>query len=56
VSENSHERVMNDLIKKVQQHEKTISQLVEIVGATNYRLSELDSKQKNVNQPVFSTS
>lgn len=34
----------NELAKKLRQHEETITQLVEIVAATNQRLAELDQK------------
>ncbi|MBY7144114.1 hypothetical protein KFZ56_13865 [Virgibacillus sp. NKC19-3] len=36
------ERVaFNDLVKKVQQHEDTITQLVKIVAATNRRITDI---------------
>lgn len=35
-----------ELVRKVRQHEETISQLVEIIAVTNRRLSELDGKLK----------
>lgn len=34
------------LVKKVQQHEDTITQLIEIIAATNCQLFELMNKQK----------
>ena len=34
-----------DLTKKINQHEKTISQLVEIIALTNRRLTELAKSQ-----------
>lgn len=47
MSENKYD----DLVRKLQQHEETITQLVEIIATTNRRLSELDRKyndQKHV--------
>lgn len=41
VSENKYD----ELVRKVQQHEETITQLVEIIAATNRRVSELDRMQ-----------
>ncbi|MGP4105568.1 hypothetical protein [Virgibacillus sp. L01] len=35
----------DELLRRVQQHEETITQLVEIIAVTNRRLSELDRKQ-----------
>lgn len=46
VADQAHDAAMSKLISKVQQHEKTIAQLVEIIGATNCRISELSLKQK----------
>ncbi|MFD1038874.1 hypothetical protein ACFQ3N_10805 [Virgibacillus byunsanensis] len=37
----------NDLVLKVQQHEETITQLVEIIAVTNRRLSELYAQEHN---------
>ncbi|GAA0589743.1 hypothetical protein GCM10009001_02070 [Virgibacillus siamensis] len=34
----------NELAKRLRQHEETITQLVEIVAATNHKLAELDKK------------
>ncbi|WP_171046255.1 hypothetical protein [Lentibacillus cibarius] len=38
------ERKYDELVRKVQQHEQTIAQLVTIIAATNRRLDELDEK------------
>lgn len=35
------------LVAKVEQHEKVITQLVEIIGTTNQMISELASKEIN---------
>ena len=48
--------VINDLVKQVEQHENTITQLVEIIGATNCRISELARKQKENDKTFLSTS
>lgn len=48
--------VINDLAQQVQQHENTITQLVEIIGATNRRISELAEKQKEKTKTFLSTS
>ncbi|UJL45333.1 hypothetical protein KFZ58_13055 [Virgibacillus sp. NKC19-16] len=37
----------NELIKKVQQHEDTITQLVKIVAATNRRITDTADKHKS---------
>ncbi|WP_164668092.1 hypothetical protein [Virgibacillus doumboii] len=34
----------DELVRRIQQHEETITQLVEIIATTNRRLSELDRK------------
>lgn len=44
------EAVMNKLINKVQQHEKTIAQLVEMIGATNCRISEMALENQEEDQ------
>ncbi|GAA0446640.1 hypothetical protein GCM10008983_25640 [Lentibacillus halophilus] len=36
----------DELARKVEQHEQTIAQLLEIIASTNARLAELDRKQK----------
>ncbi|WP_373893375.1 hypothetical protein ACUL41_05765 [Virgibacillus natechei] len=36
----------NELVKKVQQHEDTITQLVKIVAATNRRITDTDDKNR----------
>jgi hypothetical protein len=45
MADKKHDVLLEELFAKVQQHEKTIAQLVEIIGATNCRISELASKQ-----------
>lgn len=35
-----------DLIEKINQHEKVIAQLVEIIAATNRQVTDIISKQK----------
>ena len=37
---------LNQLAKKVEQHEKTITQLVEIIAATNRRITDIKIKKK----------
>jgi len=37
-----------ELVKKVQQQEDTVVQLVKIIAATNHRISELQTKQENL--------
>jgi len=44
----NHSMTFEELVKKVQQQEDTVVQLVKIVAATNHRISELQSKQENV--------
>ncbi|WP_165767937.1 hypothetical protein [Virgibacillus indicus] len=39
--------ILNELKVKVQQHEHTISQLVEIIAATNRRITDVANKQRN---------
>ncbi|MEC5422850.1 hypothetical protein QGM71_04970 [Virgibacillus sp. C22-A2] len=36
----------NKLVSKVQQHEETITQLVEIIAATNRRITDLTTDKK----------
>ncbi|MFD2761220.1 hypothetical protein [Lentibacillus juripiscarius] len=36
----------DELVRKVEQHEQTIAQLVAIIASTNRQLAELDRKQK----------
>jgi len=50
------ETVITDLVKQVERHENTITQLVEIIGATNCRISELARKQKERDKTFLSTS
>jgi|GEM_PF-3190602 len=38
----------DELVKKVQQQEDTVVQLVRIVAATNHRIAELQAKQENL--------
>lgn len=38
------EMTINELATKLRQHEETITQLVEIIAATNNKLTELDKK------------
>ncbi|MBP1971157.1 putative coiled-coil protein SlyX [Virgibacillus natechei] len=40
--------VLNELTRKVQQQEKTISQLVKIIAATNRRVSDAASKKDEI--------
>lgn len=42
--------VLNELTRKVQQQEKTISQLVKIIAATNRRVSDAASKPDETQQ------
>lgn len=46
---NDHEKKINELIKKVNQHEHTIAQLVEIVSITNRKLTTLTRLQTTNN-------
>jgi len=46
---NDHEKRINELIKKVNQHEHTIAQLVEIVSVTNRKLTTLTRLQATNN-------
>lgn len=44
---NEQERArLNHLMKKINQHEETITQLVEIIAATNRRITDVSIKQK----------
>jgi len=42
----AQDMAVDQLINKVQQHEKTIAQLIEMIAAMNCRISELALKQK----------
>lgn len=42
---NGQTKTMNELIKKVNQHEQTITQLVEIIALTNRRVTDLAQLQ-----------
>ncbi|SFA88421.1 hypothetical protein SAMN04488072_10364 [Lentibacillus halodurans] len=42
MSENEYD----ELVRKMQQHEATIAQLLEMVAAVNRRLSEMEKKQE----------
>jgi len=42
-----------DLVKKVQQQEDTVVQLVKIVAATNHRISELQLKQERLEKKAI---
>ena len=42
-----------DLVKKVQQQEDTVVQLVKIVAATNHRISELQLKQESLEKKAI---
>lgn len=42
---NDQTKKVNQLIKKVNQHEQTITQLVEIIALTNRRLTDLAKLQ-----------
>ncbi|HLR52078.1 MAG TPA: hypothetical protein VK072_04305 [Candidatus Avamphibacillus sp.] len=51
---------LDELTEKVSQHEKTITQLVEIVGLTNRRLAELtqlhyEKKEDSPHHRIIST-
>lgn len=50
-----HQYDIERLKKKVEQHEKTISQLIDIIAATNRHLSELvlDIERINGHLPLF---
>ncbi|MBO1001551.1 hypothetical protein ACFSKI_16010 [Pseudogracilibacillus auburnensis] len=37
-----------ELVRKVQQQEDTVAQLVKIIAATNHRISELQVKQESM--------
>ncbi|MFC4023846.1 hypothetical protein ACFOUV_08580 [Oceanobacillus longus] len=39
-------RAFDDLVIKVQQHEATIVQLLEILAATNRKITEISAEQK----------
>lgn len=45
--------ILNELKVKIQQHEHTISQLVEIIAATNKRITEVANKQDNNKEYTF---
>ncbi|WP_165769039.1 hypothetical protein [Virgibacillus profundi] len=48
---NEHEKIaFNDLKVKVQQHEHTITQLVQIIAATNRRITDIGDKYDNKNK------
>ncbi len=40
----------DELVKKVQQQEDTVVQLVRIIAATNHRISELQSRQESLDK------
>jgi len=42
-----------ELVKKVQQQEDTVAQLVKIIAATNHRISELQVKQESIEKRSF---
>ncbi|SET58960.1 hypothetical protein SAMN05216389_11614 [Oceanobacillus limi] len=42
---NESDRLIHELKRKVEQHENTIVQLLEIIAATNCRIAELTSKR-----------
>lgn len=42
-----------ELIRKVQQQEDTVTQLVRIIASTNHRISELQIKQDAMEQLVL---
>lgn len=44
---------MDDILKKVEQQESTVSQLVKIIAATNQRVSELQLKQENMERTLL---
>ena len=39
-------RAFNDLVVKVKQHEDTITQLLEILAATNRKITDISTEQK----------
>ena len=39
----------DELVRKVQQQEETVAQLVRIIAATNHRISDLQLKQEEIN-------
>lgn len=46
---NENDRLtFNELVIKVQQHEATITQLLEILAATNRKITDISSKQKEM--------
>lgn len=50
------QKKLEDLIKKVEQHEQTIAQLVVIIAETNRRMTEIASHTEDVNQQHFLTT
>lgn len=42
----SDRKELDELIKKVDQQEQTIAQLIEIIAATNYRVSQLKTEDR----------
>jgi len=57
---NKYDKKFDELTEKVNQHEKTITQLVEIVGLTNQRLVEFtqlhyEKKEGSPHHQFFST-
>ncbi|GAB3056972.1 hypothetical protein [Virgibacillus ainsalahensis] len=50
---NEDERMaIKKLMKKVQQHEETITQLVEIIAATNRRITDIGDREQNKQQKL----
>jgi len=43
---------LEELIRKVQQQEDTVTQLVRIIASTNHRISELQVKQEEIERAV----
>jgi len=43
---------LEELIRKVQQQEDTVAQLVRIIASTNHRVSELQVKQEEIERGV----
>jgi len=41
-----------ELLKKVKQHEDTLTQLVRIVASTNHRITEIQVKQETMEKSV----
>jgi len=42
-----------ELLKKVKQHEDTLTQLVRIVASTNHRITEIQVKQETMEKSVI---